>query len=926
MPQINILNVLQGDNQSTIVDKLNYNFDQILSAGGGPQGQQGFIGPTGPIGPQGPQGVQGIQGPSGTKWFVQDTSPASGAITGSSPWNYPAIGDYWLDPDSANQEIYVFTATGWVDSGYGLAAGDIFQRFTPISLNGGATGKGIFIAGTASDNSVILSDASIADYTPGASAIGNTNYENSKLKIATDLTRQKLISFGRSNYDTTSETGSASSLKNPSIQWTSVAPSGTGDYDITFTNPAGSINISSNMGGGSGGINMYSQEEITAESATQNIQLKTASVGKGVFTDVATGGAGFFEVSNLGGSTVNQNYPHFYSDSVGAGIGVGTGQFKSTGNDARKLSVLGNVSISKTVGKHTGTLFTGSSLLPANNNKGSLYVEGFVGIGTTDPTAYNGSTIPLNTTGPAEAQGAFPQLWVSSPNYGPGLQVKTRPSSSTGALSPPNVASIGRTVIGDGVFDAAAVSSSFDKISGTGPDFSQELFLNSGYLFGARAALISYQQKISNSLNTTGNAPVFAITTYSPTSVGPYSPGITSGLVTTIQVRNSNNQLDIMSNGTGSASLNNVNIGARNSYLLNVKAGTTTDPGYGNIKIGNNAGTNNGVVGSLPGNINFYSPGSDGPYRNHSLTVSGIQTIGTEDPLSSFSVSSSSTGAGVSNYTNLKIHRNLYSGVHYAAGGHPDPFSYFTGPKVNNYPNGIEITSDIGDDSGTSFIKGLNRSVAIAVSARNLFESRPIPFGKGTALAAPTNGFFVSDTGHNVSIGGLPLYGGAALDVSASPGGNAVAINTQGDLSVVGNTDILGNLGVTGDVSILNGGLIILRNSVQFPHPFVPLTSSTDWFLSPTNEQSAPYDWPAVNYDRYITVQAGSSGSGNARYECYAENNIGSGSYYLPERRVMDAYSSVSFLVAAGCRFRVVIANTSGFQSYISIISKKFGR
>jgi len=100
MPQINILNILQGDNQSIIVDKLNYNFDQILSAGGGPQGAQGLIGPTGPIGPQGPQGVQGAQGPSGTKWFVQDAQPASGGITGSNPWTYPTLGDYWLDPDS----------------------------------------------------------------------------------------------------------------------------------------------------------------------------------------------------------------------------------------------------------------------------------------------------------------------------------------------------------------------------------------------------------------------------------------------------------------------------------------------------------------------------------------------------------------------------------------------------------------------------------------------------------------------------------------------------------------------------------------------------------------------------------------------------------------------------------------------------------
>ena len=67
MPQINILNVLQGDNQSTIVDKINYNFDQILSSGGGPQGARGLIGSTGPVGPQGAQGTQGLQGPSGSK-------------------------------------------------------------------------------------------------------------------------------------------------------------------------------------------------------------------------------------------------------------------------------------------------------------------------------------------------------------------------------------------------------------------------------------------------------------------------------------------------------------------------------------------------------------------------------------------------------------------------------------------------------------------------------------------------------------------------------------------------------------------------------------------------------------------------------------------------------------------------------------------
>ena len=116
MPQINILNLLEGDNQSTLVDKLNYNFDQILSAGGGPQGTIGPLGPTGPIGPQGPQGPQGIQGLQGSKWFVQDGPsgpPGSsgplgpGSITGSNPFSFPNIGDYWLDINSSNQNIYV---------------------------------------------------------------------------------------------------------------------------------------------------------------------------------------------------------------------------------------------------------------------------------------------------------------------------------------------------------------------------------------------------------------------------------------------------------------------------------------------------------------------------------------------------------------------------------------------------------------------------------------------------------------------------------------------------------------------------------------------------------------------------------------------------------------------------------------------------
>jgi hypothetical protein len=776
MPQINILNILQGDNQSTIVDKVNYNFDQILSAGGGPQGQQGLIGPTGPIGPQGPQGVQGLQGPSGTKWFVQDSSPASGGVTGSNPWTYPTLGDYWLDPDSSNQDVYVFTATGWVYTGYGLAAGDIFQNLVPINIVGGSTGSGILIAGTASNRTLVLSDSSIAEYTPGGATADNINYENAKLKIASTGDRQNLISFGRSYYDSTSETGPLGYSKNPLIKWTSPFPSGTGDYNINFSNPGGSILISSDISGASSGVNLLADGEISGQSYSDNIHFKTSSSGKGVFIDVATGGAGFLEASNNSLSPTNQSFPHFYVDSIGAGIGVGTGQFKSTGDDARKLSVLGNVSISKTASRHTTSIFTGDSLLGGNNNKGSLYVEGFVGIGTTGPTLNNSTYIPLNTTGPAEANGAYPQLWVSTPNYGPGLQIKTAPAIGNGTF-PPNLASVSRTTIGDGVYDSQAIGSLSDRMSGTGPDISQEMFLNTGYQFTSVAPIISYQHKISNSSNTTGNAQVFAISTYSA-NTGVYAPGVTPGLSTTIQTRGSNNTLSLMSNGSGGVNQNRVNIGARNSFLLSAFAGSTSAPSYGNIAIG--AGLSPGVTGelSMKGSANFISAelyaGLGGKnYGNHSLYVTGIQTIGTDDPLSAFSVSSSTTGALVGNYSLLKIHRNLAQNAASSAKG-----ILADGDYPNSYPNGLEITSY--KRATNTGLANVNGSVAIAVASAN-FLYNPL----GAKQPTPTTGFFVSDDGKQVAIG-TQLNTANALQVNGSVGITG-ATNIQGDTSVSGN-------------------------------------------------------------------------------------------------------------------------------------------
>ena len=79
MSQLNMQQILSGDNLSTVVEKLNYNFNQIVLNGGGPQGLKGIIGAPGLPGVQGLQGLTGPIGEEGTHLYAD----------GASPGNYP---------------------------------------------------------------------------------------------------------------------------------------------------------------------------------------------------------------------------------------------------------------------------------------------------------------------------------------------------------------------------------------------------------------------------------------------------------------------------------------------------------------------------------------------------------------------------------------------------------------------------------------------------------------------------------------------------------------------------------------------------------------------------------------------------------------------------------------------------------------------
>ena len=789
MPQINILNILQGDNQSTIVDKINYNFDQILSSGGGPQGAKGLIGPTGPVGPQGYQGPQGIQGASGSKWFVQETTPASGGITGSNPWEYPTLGDYWMDPDSANQEIYIYTATGWVDTGYGLAAGELFQKITPINIQGSATGQAILIAGTtASDKSIVFSDSTTSEYTPGGNAIDNLNYENSKLKIATKDSRTKLISFGRSDYDITpGGSGYSSSNFNPYFSWnesvntfagTGVSP---GFYNISFTNPKGSISINASGAPSESGINMSSNSEISSV-ASDYILLKT---NKSTFVSapVLSSGGSFEFSTQSGSSPSNQAFAPVFANSAGVGLGLGTGQFKQSGNDSRRLAVNGNLSIGTGTSPHTNDIFIGHST-SGNYNKGALFVLGQGAFGATGPTiAYTSGTSPTTytATGGAESLNRFPQSWVTSKDPGPVLQIR-----SLGTKSSKGFIGLPRTVIGDGSteygFETASI---YNRVSGQYADISQIAeFQGDLTEKNASGPIFSYQHKIRASGVTSSEEPIFAVTSH--VNSGAYNK-LTVGKSTKIQTLNSNPVLEIFANSTGNSDNNSVRIGTNDNSLIKIRGGVTPSAtGYGTTTVGISGDYYTGLRTNLSTMSEFIDANSafpgESPKPNHSLVVTGIQTIGTSDSVSRFNPGEKDDNSLFGANSMLKIHRNLFTSVTTTAFG-----TSVTGAYINNYPNGLEITSYKSNVDGYGSVVNVNRSVAIAVGASsmvNVLNSAgdnliPSPFN--------TTGFFVSDTGENVAIGQYIDYN------------TALAIDSAGtDFAI----RAIGNVGITGDVSV----------------------------------------------------------------------------------------------------------------------------
>lgn len=393
MPKINILNILPGDNQSALIDKINYNFDQILTSGGGPQGQPGARGYTGPIGPQGSPGITGPQGTRGSKWYVEGPTAPVGAN----------VDDYWLN--STDKQINKYTTGGWVGQGIYLTATEKFSRYL------GATKDVVYVNDLPDKFGLLLSDRGTTSggaYSPYGSPDDNMNQERAKFKIATevgsDYNSGPLISFGRSDFDATNATAGNpgwSIAHNPQLKWRTAGTSGsstptsTGIWDMQFFNPTGAWEINAN------------NSSVTL-SASVNY-LKSVSSTGGTIVNISSSGNGFFQV--LGPSAmVSSANPYFGVSATGAGIGV---QPSISG-----LTVKGDVSIGSTSPYYSYQI--------SGSTGGSLIVQNYLSVGAT---AYNQGNIPATFTGLGR-----PKLVVSGISTGRVMQLRTDTSGAENSL------------------------------------------------------------------------------------------------------------------------------------------------------------------------------------------------------------------------------------------------------------------------------------------------------------------------------------------------------------------------------------------------------------------------------------------------------------------------------------------------------------
>jgi len=229
MKELKLLLLEKGDSQKNLVDKVNYNFSQIISFEGGPYGKIGPEGKEGNPGSSGPRGSFGPQGKRGNEWAVSNSSPSN-----------PIGGDYWINPSLENEtRVYNTSTSSWDLYSVNINGLGLFKEFGPLQTDSGPSSKsGYFISlPFPLANTLVLSDSLLSN----GSSTANPRY--SKLMISTDSGNldRKILGFSKSPYQGTSFDSLA-----PSFFWSPGPTSSQGNYSLTFLSPQ---NLEFNLGG-----------------------------------------------------------------------------------------------------------------------------------------------------------------------------------------------------------------------------------------------------------------------------------------------------------------------------------------------------------------------------------------------------------------------------------------------------------------------------------------------------------------------------------------------------------------------------------------------------------------------------------------------------------------------------------------------------
>lgn len=197
---IQLQDINAGDTIQGMVQKINYNFDQIQANGGGPRGAQGERGERGEMGPR---GARGLQGERGCAWFAMDGSRA----TPQTPMIEPQENDlgidengyvwiYVVDGGMSHWEVTDFNITSALDSPFAVrsSVGAIVEKsdFSEYYLTFGSTFNNITQRSIETKPSIVICNNTMGEAHPHTDGIEfyrdfvHTDYFSGRISVNYD--------------------------------------------------------------------------------------------------------------------------------------------------------------------------------------------------------------------------------------------------------------------------------------------------------------------------------------------------------------------------------------------------------------------------------------------------------------------------------------------------------------------------------------------------------------------------------------------------------------------------------------------------------------------------------------------------------------------------------------------------------------------